>query len=64
MLTSAPCRLAVAAGFTVATTAGAQNHVYVKSLGATYSFDYKDQTVVDEIMKVLKPGDVVFEYVF
>ena len=46
---------------TVATTAGAHNHNFVKSLGATHVFDHKATNVVDEILKVLKPGDVVFD---
>jgi NADPH:quinone reductase-like Zn-dependent oxidoreductase len=54
-------RLAVAAGLTVATTAGAQNATYVKDLGATHWFDHKDENVVEQILKVLKPGDVVFD---
>jgi NADPH:quinone reductase-like Zn-dependent oxidoreductase len=53
--------LAVAAGLTVATTAGVHNHEFVKSLGATYVFDHKDPDVVDQVLKVLKPGDAVFD---
>lgn len=51
----------MAAGLIVATTAGSHNHDLVKSLGATYVFDHKDPNVVDQILKVLKPGDVVFD---
>lgn len=54
-------RLAVAAGLTVATTAGAHNHNFVKSLGATYAFDHQDPDVIDQILKILGPGDVVFD---
>lgn len=46
---------------TVATTAGAQNHNLVKSLGATYVFDHKKPNATGEILNVLKPGDVVFD---
>jgi NADPH:quinone reductase-like Zn-dependent oxidoreductase len=53
--------LAVAAGLTVATTAGASNHDFVKSLGATFAFDHKDPDVVDQTLKVLKPGDSVLD---
>lgn len=53
--------MAVAAGLTVATTAGARNHDFVKSLGATYAFDHNDADVIDQILKVLKPGDYVFD---
>jgi threonine dehydrogenase-like Zn-dependent dehydrogenase len=56
-----PWRLAVAAGLTVATTAGMQNHGYVKSLGATYTFDHKEKNIVDEILKVIDRGDLVFD---
>jgi len=45
----------------VATTASAQNASYVKNLGATYHFDHKDENVVEQILKVLKLGDVVFD---
>jgi NADPH:quinone reductase-like Zn-dependent oxidoreductase len=33
----------------------------VKSLGATYAFDHKDHDVIDQILKVLKPGDAVLD---
>jgi Zn-dependent alcohol dehydrogenase len=45
----------------VATTAGANNQDFVKSLGATYAFDHNDPDVVDQILKVLKPGDGVLD---
>ncbi|APA08882.1 hypothetical protein sscle_04g036520 [Sclerotinia sclerotiorum 1980 UF-70] len=51
----------VAAGYTVVTTAGAQNHDFVKSIGATHAFDHKSPTVVQDILKVLKKGDSVFD---
>ncbi|CZR68146.1 related to oxidoreductase [Phialocephala subalpina] len=51
----------VAAGLTVATTAGPHNEAYVKSLGATHYFDYKAPNVVEKIRKVLKKGDVIFD---
>jgi len=46
---------------TVAAVAGVRNHDYVKNLGASYCFDQKDENIVEEIMKVMKPGDVVFD---
>ncbi|KAE8445395.1 hypothetical protein EG329_013408 [Mollisiaceae sp. DMI_Dod_QoI] len=58
---SAAIQLAVAAGLTVATTAGAHNQAYVQSLGATHFFDHKDSGVVEAIAKVLRPGDVIFD---
>jgi D-arabinose 1-dehydrogenase-like Zn-dependent alcohol dehydrogenase len=51
----------VAAGLTVVTTAGVQNHDLVKSLGAKHVFDYKSQTVIEDILKVLKKGDLVMD---
>ncbi|KAF7166400.1 hypothetical protein CNMCM5623_000088 [Aspergillus felis] len=54
-------QLAVAAGLTVVTTAGAQNHNMVKSLGAKHVFDYKSPTVIEDILKVLKKGDLVMD---
>ena len=43
------------------TTAGAQNHTYVKNLGATDAFDHKEPNVIHDILQVLKPGDVVYD---
>jgi len=56
-------RLAVAAGLTVATTAGSHNFDFVKSLGATHVFDHKDPNVIASILKVLKKGDVVYDVI-
>jgi NADPH:quinone reductase-like Zn-dependent oxidoreductase len=58
---SSTIQLAVAAGLTVATTASNANREYVKSLGATQVFDHNDSDVIDEILKVLKPGDLVLD---
>lgn len=33
----------------------------MKSLGATYAFDHNDRDVVDQILKILKPGDAVLD---
>ncbi|CAD6446014.1 b9fe396f-29e8-402e-aa0f-fa24a5e3b598 [Sclerotinia trifoliorum] len=54
-------QLAVAAGYTVVTTAGVQNHNFVKSIGATHAFDHKSPTVVQDILAVLQKGDSVFD---
>ncbi|KAJ8058974.1 hypothetical protein OCU04_011958 [Sclerotinia nivalis] len=54
-------QLAVAAGYTVVTTAGAQNHNFVKSLGATHIFDHKSPTVIQDILAILQKGDAVFD---
>jgi NADPH:quinone reductase-like Zn-dependent oxidoreductase len=58
---SSAIQLAVAAGYTVATTASIANHEYVKSLGATHILNYKDPQVVEQILKVLKPEDLVID---
>ncbi|KAF7877151.1 hypothetical protein EAF04_000836 [Stromatinia cepivora] len=54
-------QLAVAAGYTVVTTAGAQNHNFVKSIGATHVFDHKSPTVIQNILAILQKGDAVFD---
>ncbi|PKX88369.1 zinc-binding alcohol dehydrogenase family protein [Aspergillus novofumigatus IBT 16806] len=54
-------QLAVAAGLTVVTTARAENHDLVKRLGAKHVFDYKSLTVIEDILKVLKKGDLVMD---
>ncbi|KAJ6078831.1 hypothetical protein N7467_008584 [Penicillium canescens] len=55
-------QLAVAAGLTVVTTAGAQNHDLVTSLGAKHVIDYNSPTVIEEVLKVLKTGDLVVDF--
>ena len=47
-------QLAVAAGYEVITTASPKNFDYVKKLGASEAFDYKDETVVADIINALK----------
>lgn len=51
----------MAAGLTVATTAGAQNLNFVKSLGATYAFEHTSPGVIHEILEILQTGDAVFD---
>ncbi|CAI7662623.1 unnamed protein product [Penicillium glandicola] len=58
---SSAIQLAVAAGLVVITTAGSSNVEYVKNLGASQVFDYRDLDVVDRILEGLKPGDLVFD---
>ncbi|PWY85785.1 zinc-binding alcohol dehydrogenase domain-containing protein cipB [Aspergillus sclerotioniger CBS 115572] len=43
-------QLAVAAGYEVITTASPKNYDFVKSLGASLVFDYKSETVVEDII--------------
>ncbi|EJD44942.1 GroES-like protein [Auricularia subglabra TFB-10046 SS5] len=48
-------QLAKHAGYTVISTASPANHAYVKSLGATYVFDYRSPTIVADIRAVAGP---------
>lgn len=58
---SSAIQLAVASGLEVVTTASSANYEYVKSLGASYVFDYKDSSAVDQINSLLKPGDYIVD---
>ncbi|KAH8697538.1 putative zinc binding dehydrogenase [Talaromyces proteolyticus] len=58
---SSAIQLAIAAGYQVATTASPANFEYVKDLGASYVFDHRNPKIVGEVLKVLKPGDYVFD---
>jgi NADPH:quinone reductase-like Zn-dependent oxidoreductase len=51
-------QLAVAAGYSVVTTASPKNFEFVKSLGAAHVFDYKSKDIVRNIVAVLKGKDV------
>ena len=46
---------------TVVTTAGAHNHDLVTGLGAKHAIDYKSLTVIEDVLKVLKTGDLVVD---
>jgi NADPH:quinone reductase-like Zn-dependent oxidoreductase len=52
-------QLAVAAGYSVVTTASPRNFEYVKSLGAGYAFDYSSKDVVGDIVAALEGKEVV-----
>jgi NADPH:quinone reductase-like Zn-dependent oxidoreductase len=52
-------QLAVAAGYSVVTTASPKNFGYVRSLGAALAFDYKSKDVVRDIVVALKGKHVV-----
>lgn len=47
-------QLAVAAGYEVVTTSSPKNFAYVKKLGASQVFDYKSETVVEDLIQALK----------
>ena len=50
-------QLAVAAGYEVVTTASPKNFEYVKKLGASEVFDYKDPAVSDKLCEFLQRQD-------
>ncbi len=52
-------QLAVAAGYSVVTTASPKNFDYVKSLGAAYAFDYNSKDVVRNMIAALQGKEVV-----
>ncbi|KAI1404382.1 GroES-like protein [Hypoxylon fuscum] len=49
-------------GFTVYATASVKHHEYIKSLGASRVFDYKDTNVEDAIIKAAKTDGLTFQY--
>lgn len=51
---STAIQLAVSAGYEVVSTASPKNFDYVKKLGATHVFDYKSDTVIDDISAAVK----------
>ncbi|KAK4064519.1 hypothetical protein Trihar35433_8036 [Trichoderma harzianum] len=51
---STAIQLAVSAGYDVVSTASPKNFGYVKALGAKHVFDYKSDTVVDDISAAVK----------
>ncbi|KAL1889564.1 hypothetical protein Sste5346_008813 [Sporothrix stenoceras] len=52
-------QLAFQAGYQVYATASPKNFEYVKSLGATAVFDYRSKTIQDDLVAVLKEGEVM-----
>lgn len=58
---SSAIQLAIAAGFEVVATAGSANHDLVRSLGASHIFDHKDEDVINKVLNILKPGDLVVD---
>jgi len=51
-------QLAVAAGYTVVSTASPRNHDRVRELGATHVFDYASETVVQDIVGAIAGAPV------
>jgi len=56
---AAAIQLARASGLTVFATASSHNHSFVKSIGATKAFDYRQGGIADEIAAALKGSDFV-----
>ncbi|KAJ5098392.1 alcohol dehydrogenase [Penicillium argentinense] len=54
-------QLARDAGLGVIATASVANHGLVRELGASHVFDHKNPGVVDEILALLEPGDLVVD---
>lgn len=61
---TATIQLAAASGTKVVAVAGKHNHAFVKSLGASEAVDYKDPSVVEDVVKAVKSlgGDFVGVY--
>ena len=57
-------QLGKALGFTVFATASPANHDYIKSLGATEVFDYKDSEVVSKLVNAAQSKDMKITYGF
>lgn len=53
---AAAIQLAVASGLRVITTSSEANHAYVRSLGASVVFNYKAESVVENIVNKVKQG--------
>jgi NADPH:quinone reductase-like Zn-dependent oxidoreductase len=51
-------------GFTVYATASEKHHEYLKSLGATRVFDYKDPNVIQKVIKAAKEDGVAIDVAF
>ncbi|BCR91313.1 zinc-binding alcohol dehydrogenase family protein [Aspergillus chevalieri] len=58
---SAAIQLAVASGATVIATASEKNYDFVRSLGAAAVFDYRKDTITEDLVQAIKdtPGDFV-----
>lgn len=52
-------QLAVAAGYEVITTASPRNFDYVKQLGASQAFDYRSESVIEDIISACKKKTMV-----
>jgi NADPH:quinone reductase-like Zn-dependent oxidoreductase len=51
-------QVAKSMGYLVFATASSKHHSYIKSLGADYTFDYKDSDIVSQIVKAAKEAGI------
>lgn len=58
---SAAVQVVKSMGFTVYTTASEKHHEYLKTLGASRVFDYKDEHVVEKIVKAAKEDGLIVQ---
>jgi len=58
---SAAVQIASKMGFSVYVTASEKHHGYMKTLGATRVFDYKNESVVENIVKAVKDDGVTIQ---
>ncbi|RFU32264.1 hypothetical protein B7463_g4087, partial [Scytalidium lignicola] len=58
---SAALQVAKLMGFTVYTTASEKHHEYLKKLGATRAFDYKNEGVVEQIIKAANEDGIAIQ---
>ena len=61
---SAAVQIAASLGFTVYAVAGARNHDYVKSLGATEVFDYNQPDIAENIISAAKAAGMEIKHVY
>jgi NADPH:quinone reductase-like Zn-dependent oxidoreductase len=61
-LGSAMIQLAKSMGFIVYTTASEKHDAYLKELGASKTFDYHDEDVIDQIVEAVKEDGVTMQY--
>ncbi|TPX30332.1 hypothetical protein SmJEL517_g06086 [Synchytrium microbalum] len=61
---SAAVQVAKTMGYTVYATSSSKHHEYIKGLGASRMFDYKDKDVVAKIVKAGKEDGIVIDFAF
>jgi NADPH:quinone reductase-like Zn-dependent oxidoreductase len=59
---SAMIQLAKSMGFVVYTTASEKHHAYLKNLGVSKCFDYRSESVVDQIVDAVKQDGLKMQY--